>query len=95
MKTLPRRVFNSPLIEYANFNDGTHINLIRLTKPYANGNAYAIANWTEDGKHGLYKTLERAQEKFEEMVSSASFKTKLKDKGTSSHTRTNSKIIKP
>ena len=34
---LPKKVFNSPLIEYANFEDQSFVNLIRLNKPYANG----------------------------------------------------------
>ena len=44
---LPKRVFNSPLIEFANFEDGSHVNLIRLNKPYANGIKYAVYETTK------------------------------------------------
>ena len=67
---LPRRVFNSPLIEYANFQDGSHINLIRLIKPYANGQAYADHETTKSAfcSNGMFKTYRRAKEKFNLMV---------------------------
>jgi len=67
---LPRRVFNSPLIEYANFQDGSHINLIRLIKPYANGQAYAVHETTKSAfcSNGMFKTYRRAKEKFNLMV---------------------------
>ena len=44
--TLPKRVFNSPLIKSVNYADGSHINMIKLIKPYANGNAWAIHETT-------------------------------------------------
>lgn len=70
MKNLPNRVFNSPLINYANFKGNTHINLIRLNKPYANGKVYAVvntANWPEyTGK--LFKTYQKAKESFDLLV---------------------------
>lgn len=68
--TLPKRVFNSPLIEYANFSDGTHVNLIRLIKPYANGIEYAVHETTKNPfcSNGLFKTYEKAKEKFELMI---------------------------
>lgn len=64
---LPRRVFNSPGLRYANFNTGNHVNLIRLNKPYANGSAYAVYDSTN--KHsGLFKTYEKAKERFDLIV---------------------------
>jgi hypothetical protein len=68
--TLPKRVFNSPLIEFANFSDGSHINLIRLSKPYANGISYAVYETTKNPfcSNGLFKTYEKAKEKFELMI---------------------------
>ena len=66
MKTLPARTRNSPLIEYANFVDGTHINLIRLNKPYANGQAYVIYNCTKSpyAKNRGFKTYQAAKDEF-------------------------------
>ena len=68
--TLPKRVFNSPLIRYANFKDGSHVNLIRLIKPYANGNSYAVHETTSSPfcSNGLFKTYEQALDKFNLMV---------------------------
>ena len=71
---LPRRVFRSPLIRYANFKDGSFINLIKLIKPYANGNSYAIYETTKSSlcSNGLFKTYEKAKERFDLMVMYAS-----------------------
>ena len=68
--TLPKRVFNSPLIEYANFSDGSFVNLIKLTTPYADGRAYAVYETTKSAfcSNGMFKTYEQAKEKFELMV---------------------------
>lgn len=67
---LPNRVFNSPLIEYANFTDGSHINLIRLIKPYANGISYAVYETTNNPfcSNGLFKTYENAKIKFDLLI---------------------------
>lgn len=76
---LPRRVFNSPLIEYANFEDGSNVCLIRLIKPYANGNSYAVYETTKSPfcSNGMFKTYEKAKEKFELMVKNGSLISKL------------------
>lgn len=68
---LPERVFNSPLMHYANFQDGTFVNLIRLIKPYANGDSYAIYETTNSSAcfSGLFKTRKDAESKFDFMVS--------------------------
>jgi len=70
---LPKRVFNSPLIRYANFKDGSHVNLIRLIKPYANGHSYAVHETTKSPfcSNGLFKTYGKAKEKFDLMVKNA------------------------
>jgi hypothetical protein len=62
---LPQRAFNSPCIEYANFEDGSFVNLIKLVTPYANGKQYAVYH-TSTGEviGGLYKTYEQATEQF-------------------------------
>lgn len=76
---LPNRVFRSPLIEYANFADGSHVNLIRLIKPYANGVSFAVHETTKSAfcSNGLFKTLEQAKNKFNLMVSNASKESPL------------------
>ncbi len=81
--TLPRRVFNSPLIKYANFKDGSHVNLIRLNKPYANGNSYAVHETTISPfcSNGLFKTHDKANEKFNLMVKNASYVSELISSG--------------
>lgn len=80
---LPKRVFNSPLIEYANFEDGSHVNLIRLNKPYANGDCYAVHETTKSPfcSNGLFKTIEKAREKFNLMVRNAQYESKLTNRG--------------
>ena len=77
--TLPKRVFNSPLIRYANFEDKSHVNLIRIEPPYANGNKYAVHETTKSPfcSNGMFKTLEEAKEKFQLMVKNGSKESKL------------------
>lgn len=86
---LPKRVFNSPLIEYANFEDGSHVNLIRLIKPYANGYAYAVHETTKSAfcSSGMFKTYDKAKEKFELMVRNGQFESPLKDRGFTGNTK--------
>jgi len=76
---LPKRAFNSPLIRYANFKDGSHVNLIKLSKPYANGIAYAVHETTKSPfcSNGLFKTYEKATEKFNLMVRNAKYESDL------------------
>lgn len=78
---LPKRVFRSPLIEFANFEDGTHVNLIRLIKPYANGIAYAVSENTRSPfcSNWLFKKYSDAKEKFELMVRNGSYESPLAD----------------
>lgn len=77
--TLPKRVFNSPLIEFANFEDGSHVNLIKLVKPYANGIRYAVHETTKSPfcSNGMFKTYQKAKEKFNLMVRNGSYESKL------------------
>ncbi len=76
---LPKRVFNSPLIKYANFQDGSSVNLIRLIKPYANGNSYAVHETTASAfcSSGMFKTYDKALDKFALMVNNASKESNL------------------
>lgn len=80
---LPKRVFNSPLIESVNFTDGTFINIIRLIKPYKNGDAYAIYETTKNSelKSGMFKTYADAKKKFEMYFKIEIFENGLRDKG--------------
>lgn len=66
---LPKRFFNSPLVAYCNFSDGSHVNLIRLLKPYANGISYGVHETTKSTfcSNGMFKTYEQALSKFELM----------------------------
>jgi len=68
--TLPKRVFASPLIEYANFEDGSHVNLIKLIKPYANGRCYAVHETTKSifCSNGMFGSYDAAKRKFDLMV---------------------------
>lgn len=69
-QSLPKRVFNSPLLMCANFKDGSNVNLIRLVKPYANGDSYAVHETTKSifCSNGMFKTYEQAKTKFDLMV---------------------------
>lgn len=80
---LPKRVFRSPLLEYANFEDGSFVNLIRLIKPYSNGVSYAVYETTKSPfcSSGLFKSYKKAKEKFDLMVKNASYETKLINTG--------------
>ena len=80
---LPKRVFNSPLIKYTNFKDGTFINLIRLIKPYANGDSYAVYETTTNPfcSNGLFKTKEKAEEKYNLMVRNGSKNNPVRNQG--------------
>lgn len=84
---LPKRVFNSPLVEFANFEDGSHVNLIRINKPYANGIRFAVHETTKSPfcSNGLFKTFEEAKEKFDLMVKNGQYISKLKDKGVTNN----------
>jgi hypothetical protein len=80
---LPKRVFNSPLLEYANFQDESFVNLIKLNKPYANGIGYAVYETTNNAfcSNGLFKSYEKAKLKFELMIKNHTYNSKLIKKG--------------
>jgi hypothetical protein len=44
--------------------------MIKLIKPYANGNAWAIHETTDNAfcSNGLFKTEQQAQSKFDQMI---------------------------
>lgn len=84
---LPKRAFNSPLIKFANFADGSHVNLIRLIKPYANGVKYAVHETTKSPfcSNGLFTTLEKAEAKFSLMVKNGQQESQLIEQRTTSN----------
>jgi hypothetical protein len=77
---LPKRVFNSPLIACCNFEDGSQVNLIKLIKPYANGISYAVHETTKSPfcSNGLFKTIDKAIEKYNLMIINGSYQSKVK-----------------
>ncbi len=80
---LPKRVFNKRMIEYVNFEDGSFINIIRLIKPYANGDKYAVYETTKSPfcSNGLFKSYDKAKEKFNLMIKNASLENKISEQG--------------
>jgi hypothetical protein len=74
---------------FANFADGSHVNLIRLNKPYANGNSYAVHETTKSPfcSNGLYKTFEGAKAKFDLMVKNGQTVSELIETGTTQNTK--------
>lgn len=82
-KSLPKRVSQSPLIQYANFKDGSHVNLIKLLKPYADGRAYYVHETTKSifCSSGYFVTYEKALEKFNLMVKNGSDESEILNQG--------------
>lgn len=80
---LPKRVFQSPLLEFVNFEDNSFVNLIKLNKPYANGDSFAVYETTKSVfcSNGLFKTYEQAKKKFDLMVHNGSFESKIRNRG--------------
>jgi len=87
---LPKRAFNSPCIAFANLQDGSHVNLIRLSKPYANGVSYAVYETTRSVfcSNGLFKTYEQAKEKFDLMVTNAASTSPVRNTDYTSNAHT-------
>jgi hypothetical protein len=79
--TLPKRVFNSPLIEAVNFQDGSFVNLIKLIKPYANGDTFAVYETTKSTfcSNGLFKTYDKAKAKFELTVKNGNRESEIRN----------------
>lgn len=80
---LPKRVYRSPLLKFANFKDGSHVNLIRIEPPYANGDMYAVSETTSNPfcSNGMFKDLNDALNKFNLMVRNHSRNNVVVDKG--------------
>ena len=86
---LPKRVFNSPTIKYANFADGSFVNLIKLVKPYANGVAYAVYETTKSPfcSNGLFTSLDKAKAKFDLMVKNGKQESELTELAEIDHSK--------
>ena len=84
---LPKRVFNSPLTECVVFKDNSHVNLIKLIKPYANGFSYAVHETTKSPfcSSGMFKTYDKAKEKFNLMVKNGSLVSEITKRDVIKH----------
>lgn len=84
MKNLPFRVTQSPLIKYANFIDGSHINLSRLLKPYADGRCYFVHETTKSifCSSQFCTNYEQAITKFDLMVKNGMLESEVKEINT-------------
>lgn len=84
---LPKRVFQSPLIEFVNFEDGTHVNLIKLNKPYANGDSWAVHETTKSifCSNGMFKDFNSAKDKFNLMVKNGTTSSPIKNRGVTNN----------
>ena len=87
MRKLPNRVWNSPIIRYANLKGGHHINLIELKKPYANGRKFAIHATDDRYTSSMHNSLKRAWERFDLMVCIAKHKNELVELGEIDHSK--------
>lgn len=80
---LPKRVFNSPIVKYVNFKDGSFINVIKLNKPYKNGIAFAVYETTSNSfcSNGLFKNYNAAIEKYKLMLENHSTQSQIVEMG--------------
>jgi hypothetical protein len=80
---LTRRVAQSPLLQYVNFKDGSHVNLIKILKPYADGRAYYVHETTKSifCSSGYFMTYEKAMEKFNLMVANGALESEILNQG--------------
>jgi len=67
---LPYRAMNSPLMKSVNFEDGSFVNLIKLNKPYANGNQWVVYETTKImfNTSKQFRTEHKALKRFNKMV---------------------------
>ena len=74
---------------YANFADGSHVNLIKLIKPYANGAAFAVHETTKSSfcSNGMFRTMEDATKKFDLMVRNGSYESPLTEAAKINHSK--------
>lgn len=71
-KTMPKRGSQAILCMYANYADGTRINLVSLRVPYSDGTKYLLDDDTgSDRKIKGFSTLKEAMPYFDLMVKAA------------------------
>ena len=80
---LTTRVAQSPLLQYVNFKDGSHVNLIKILKPYADGRAFFVHETTKSifCSSGYFVTYEKAIEKFNLMVANGRLESDVLSQG--------------
>ena len=81
------RVWNSPVIRFANLKGGHHINLIELKKPYAKGIKFAIHATDERYTCSMHTSYELARERFDLMVVTAKHNDQLIELGEINHSK--------
>ena len=83
MNNLTKRVAQSPLIQFANFKDGSHVNLIKILKPYADGRAYYVHETTKSVfcSSGYFKNHDDAIAKFDLMVANGKLESDILNQG--------------
>lgn len=74
-----RRIFNSPLIRFINFQDGNYINLIEIKPPYEDGTKYAMHD--TEGQSKTFKSLPAAEARFDELADSREAQKPARSKG--------------
>lgn len=84
---LKKRALDGPLLEYANFADGSFINLIKMNRPYKTGHCYTVYETTRSAfcSNGIFKDHESAKRKFDLMVRNGSYQSQLLERGETSH----------
>ena len=80
---LSKRATQGRLLEYANYEDGSFINLIELDRPYKDGTRYSVHETTKSPfcSCGIFKDHETARRKFNLMVLNGAFESKLIETG--------------
>jgi len=84
------RASNSPVLEFVNFEDDWHINLLKLNPNrnqqgllYKGGNKYAVIRSSNKGKQEIFefKTLEQAEDKFDKLVTQSTTYSPIRNQG--------------
>ena len=78
----------SPLIEFCNFTDGSFVNLVKMSKPYADGRSYYVYETTKSifCSSGFFTNYTQAKVKFDLMCKNGETQGHvIKDKGTTNN----------
>ena len=96
------RADKSSLLKYVNFEDNWHINLLELNPnrnqnglKYKNNNKYAVSRTSDKGKRKVYEfeTLEKAENKFNDLVTESKTFSNVSKEGTTSNYAANGAVI--